>query len=498
MYFWLPVCDIIDKGQVPEYMGTTAASPQAGTLSYPQLKTLFDAEWTALTEQFGSAKFDAVAAELAARFKNQKLPSRLRSYRYGRRRPRPAEIDEVAGWFFRNDIAQKVRFAQRLRAAAYPDGDHPVGVPYFTKDDLRQNKRDLKIGAVAYQPFCNPTSIPFAPGMLHGFIDALFERFLRFSSLKSSDQQYQQVDLAEAIPKLATADLDVVLGILATADRTLELLFFAMLPLRIGLNAVILRSDDPDKHEENVKSVQKAMTQRSAAGTIDNVFPVILPMEIGGLYVERGLLWKGGEPIKVKTLDPEAFRQALIDPAPGKREVRVVVADEISCLKLQRHLKINGTACDLVFQLSGMRDADHPRLPQYMLGCATHVGADKLSEHLTTAMNLYVDADDDVLVGEYVELFGTLVGEVIDPGNAQNEDESVRNKAIHWALHQLRLGDGDFFPNTCIFPDSLRVQARARMRKLEPRPRWLDRHHWIVSERAWKDEFGEPAAEPKS
>jgi hypothetical protein len=95
-------------------------------------------------------------------------------------------------------------------------------------------------------------------------------------------------------------------------------------------------------------------------------------------------------------------------------------------------------------------------------------------------MNLYVDADDDAIIAEYIELFGTLAGRAHDQGEE-------RANAVRWSRHQLRLGRDDRFPDTCILHDSFRVRVCERIAWVcEPttklngyRPRWMTQYPWI-------------------
>jgi hypothetical protein len=425
-------------------------------LLYPKLKDLFDRRWHDLVGPIGATNLKDVATKLQSEFRESNISSRLRSYRYGARRPKPEEIEKVAGWFFnaswKRDASAHAHFSRELATAiGYgPQGLAP-SVAHYSLKDFR-TRRPLRVGGVPYGAFCNPTGMLGAKDM--GFVDGLFERFVRFSSLTVEDERVAPTDLAHAIERLATADLHLVLSILATADRLMDLEFFAF-PIRIGLNAVILKC-----HEEHRSSVIKALSARIDKRLRDhqkpNLVPVILPMEVGGIYVEKGLGWDHNCKRVNKLVESQYCDMMLAADRDG--DVGVAVADEVSCLKIMGYLDKNNIDASLVFDLSGSRNLRNQRLPQYLLAIGAHVDAKELTRHIREAFQLYVDADEEAVIHDYLGLLGQLASDV----RLIVRDDS---KAVKWALHQLRLNANDYFPSNCIFPDSLRYEVADKLKE---------------------------------
>jgi hypothetical protein len=398
---------------------------------YPEFQRLMEEAWQDLERRLGRHVSLWEARELARAKKKQLSPSSLSSYRRGRELPDTDNLNLLGRLFYPEDMSRQEKFRTSVRGAGRPKPAAGLIDPF---DSLAVGARPIRVGVVNYGPYAWEDEAPRG-----GFFDQFFRMFVGCAALGGEKgSQFKQVAFDRVLEDLCVqGSIDVVLAILATPDRAMMMKFF-LTPITIHVNAVA-RTEILDRKRE---SIADALVNPSGPSPMQRVElrPIVDELEVGGLHVKNYLRYKPQDYCKVE-FNINDYVNQLLETGSDDKLVRVVVADELTCLRVIAECDKRKQNTGLVFgQAEPQAGSLSPLLPRYRLGFAVNRDHRKWIEFLTEAFPYFLEANAEVMVDFYMRLQNRLLSIL---GNGENGRQNKEKCVLEWLGDKLALPQTD-------------------------------------------------------
>lgn len=357
------------------------------------------AAWQNLEDREGHPVSLERARALAGAGDKQLSPSSLSSYRRGRELPGRKNLEFLANLFHPGDSKEQHEFKVSVRAAWQPRLATSLIDPL---DILVAKERSLSVGVINYGPYAWNDDMPG-----RGFFDMFFKMFVGYAALGGTEgSDFRRVGFDDVPRELCwDGSIDVALAILATPDRARQMKFFPT-PITSHVNAVV-RQDDMAKHGEIINALVDPFGQ-SGTGHV-KLRPIVNELEVGGLYV-RNYLRRQPATYESVPYEISNYADKVVEPRSGSSLIRVLVADEVTCLLVKEECERQGELAELVFRRTKDEAAASTHfLPRYRLAFAVNRNHPKWVDYLTDAFAYFVEANAQVMARLYRQLEDQLL-----------------------------------------------------------------------------------------
>lgn len=374
---------------------------------YPEVRRVLRQAWLEVKESNPSVSLNAINEVTKI------SRTTLNAWFKGARAPQETKIDALAAYFFKGqDSAAKARrdkFIADLEEASKIHVEDTESSPLYR---ILNPPSTLKVGVIDYGPFAGEK------GEDTPFFDSLFKHFAAYAGLKTDllHIEYLEAPLSTVQDKLyKTQELDIVLSILATPDRSLRMSFFKF-PIQIPVNAVV-RQDHLYKYK--IRDVRDTLLKfRSQAEDPSTILsPIVNEGEVGGLHVTN-YLQMSSDDCQLVDYRIADYVKELEKPQIGSK-VPIVVADELCCAQvvLEWHKRTAKNKkpkslpeVELVFQ----QHSGAAMMPRYPLGFAVSRKHRDFVDYLTTAFQLFVESNVELVAHLYFKLAKNLIYDLAD------------------------------------------------------------------------------------
>lgn len=319
------------------------------------------------------------------------------SWLRGTQLPLANRIDELAGALHPKDPQRRVILGDRLKEAVKDVRSLGQAGDPMAK---RLGEQPLAVGVVPYWPFAKV--VPNETTEDPGFMVNLFRRFAAYAGFAVTETEMQLTTLES---QLASGKSDVALAVLATVDRSLALKFFTS-PIRISLNAVVFADRSIDTARLNRIRDALRFSREYNSARAREILPVVVAMEVGGIYVKQGLRFGNDNVRFLDTYDKHEYLKALANRPNGQR-IPVAVADEHMCMQI---IAASERPAVNVFPWCP-EPGESEALPRYRLGIAVARQQAPWAEFFVHGMAMLLDADAGSVAALYQMLREDLLGQ---------------------------------------------------------------------------------------
>jgi len=277
----------------------------------------------------------------------------------------------------------------------------------------RTSPLDLELDSEAASLRVAPLKFPPFSGSPDAFMERFLESMLNLAGIAVEVPDFAQIregdaqpfEISDRVRWLDEKRVDIVPH-LASLQR-LKKIAFLLTPIRVSLNAVILRVQDEIRQKELLQNAQRLLTQTEKTPT-RNFRLIAVSGEVGAVYLERSLKIDRKRISFMETLDAGKLADSLTSSSelPG-----MVVVDEMSAFALIQQLQGKGM---LVFPPSTdqamLKVAHRSELPIHHLGFGLHrLGNSDLINYIDEAAKQYLAAETERVAILYEKLYNDQV-----------------------------------------------------------------------------------------
>jgi hypothetical protein len=274
---------------------------------------------------------------------------------------------------------------------------------------LDSDKARLRILPVSYPPFS---------GDEHRFLDSFVKKMLELAVIRyevadvvRAQSKPEIFDMNQRIEWLSQDDADVLFN-LASLQR-LKKIRFLLTPIRVSLNAVMLRSYMEPGESERMLSRAKTLLAGVSQEHGHEFRLLAIKNEVGWVHLIQQLKVPAREIVTLSTLS--AFDLADSLRKCGKDRLPVLVCDEITAMAVLKNLDNEGM---LVFQPSSdeavISSLRRRSLPAHPLGMGFRRDDRELYSYISEALRLFLAYETETIAVMYEELYRELVKHVQD------------------------------------------------------------------------------------
>lgn len=348
-------------------------------------------------------KLDLTTAKAAEKANYGKKYQTFYSWVSGARAPRNDKDFKNLG-LLSKDEDRKAEFIEKLKRAVQLDSGR---TGRSARGEVIPEK--LRVATVDYIPFS---------GHKECFFDDVFRRFLAFASI-GSDDPFPTIRIEDVEARLADGhpqQVDVVLGILATPDRTRFMRFFPS-PVRVPLNAAFLvpqvkgQENQPLDQGVKKKFVRDALLNSAGSQVTQKVRPIAVVGEVGGLYAKHFLnLNQGSQWVTCKSYSPKEYLSELQTSAKASSNgaTPIVLADDLMCRRIVKAIENAGSSGQLAEDYSTWPTTGTGQLPTYRLTIAMNRERQELWNFLAESLEIYLTSNVEQVKSAYMNLRESL------------------------------------------------------------------------------------------
>jgi transcriptional regulator with XRE-family HTH domain len=366
--------------------------------------------------------------------------SLVNAWRSGQRLPAAGQVRKLAKYLFPKNTERQRWLERSLDRAREPQKATLL-------KELEQNSRTLRLGSTSRSTYGRA-----------GLLDQFFARFCRLSALAYHFiGRDELVDLKE---QLEQDEVDIGIGIFATLDRSMMIKFFTV-PLRVGLNAVVLENTLVRTGME-IGKLRDALAPEELGATSEpnlNITPVVVQSDVGGIYASKTLGFGESDLAFPTNHHYSSYGEKLIEEERhyatiNIKKTPVAIVDDITAIYILLFLDKRRIGARLVFPLSNELSAGGKKkwMPEYLVSIAVKRTNLEIVDYLRDAFRLFLRTEVQMISSFYADAciqFENLASELSvgnrswsQPGAGEDPNTATgisRDRARAWVEYTFGL-----------------------------------------------------------